>query len=170
MNEHHISEEYEKGFMFQYVQEHAISMNETYFCHCIRCLNQIHQDLGTLCDHLFIFGIEKNYTIWTWHGEVLHKPTTSRGKDYMKEWMNEHLEDMVCEVGEQNSRITHLYASLKFDSKEELYLRCSKFTPRCANFTRQSTTLKLFNLKARNEWIKKFHRIIGIVEEYAFRK
>ena len=59
MNEGCISEEYEKGvFEFlQYAQEHSISVNETYFCPCVRCLNQIRHDLGTMCDHLFIFGI-----------------------------------------------------------------------------------------------------------------
>jgi len=57
--------------------------------------------------------------------------------------MNDYLEDMVHDVGEENFEKAHLFNSLKFDSEEELY-------PRCANFTRLSTTLKLFSLKARN--------------------
>jgi len=79
MNEHRISEEYEKGVyeFLQYVQEHTISSNKTYFCPCVQCLNQIRNDLGTMRDHLFIFGIMMCYTLWTCHGEVLDKPTTS---------------------------------------------------------------------------------------------
>jgi len=85
MNEHHINEEYEKGVseFLHYAQEHKISSNRTYFCPCVRFLNQICYDLGTMCDHLFIFGIMRSYTLWTWHGEVLDKPTTSRGTNYV---------------------------------------------------------------------------------------
>jgi len=79
MNECHISEKYENGVseFLQYVQEHAISSNGTYFFSCVLCLNQIRQDLGIMRDHLFIFGIMRSYTLWTWHGEVLDKPMTS---------------------------------------------------------------------------------------------
>jgi len=123
MNERHIGEEYEKkvsGFL-QYVQEHTISSNETYFCPCVRCLNQIRQDLGIMHDHLFIFGIMRSYTIWTWHGEVLDKPTASRETDYVDDWMNDHLEEMVHDVREENFGKAHLYDSLKSDLEEELY-------------------------------------------------
>jgi len=65
MNERHISEEYEKGvFNFlQYAQEHAIYVNGTYFCPCVRCLNQILHDLGRIRDNLFIFSIMRSYTL-----------------------------------------------------------------------------------------------------------
>jgi len=67
MNERRISEEYEEGVskFLQYVQEHAISSNGTYFCPCVRCLNQIRHDLEIMRDHLFIFGIMRSYTLWT---------------------------------------------------------------------------------------------------------
>jgi len=67
MNVHYINQECEKGvFEFlKYAQEHAISINGTYFCPCVRCLNQICQDLGTMRDHLFIFGIVRSYTLCT---------------------------------------------------------------------------------------------------------
>jgi len=47
----------------QYAQEHTISMNRTYFCSCVRCLNQISQDFDTMRDHPFILGIVRSYTI-----------------------------------------------------------------------------------------------------------
>jgi len=59
--------------------------------------------------------------------------------------MNDHLEEMVHDVGEENFEKTHSYDSLKSDSEEELY-------PGYTNFTRLSATLKLFSLKARNGW------------------
>jgi len=44
-------------------QEHAISVNGTYFCPCVRCLNQIRHDLDIMRDHLFIFSIMRSYTL-----------------------------------------------------------------------------------------------------------
>jgi len=73
--------------------------------------------------------------------------------------MNDHLEDMVCDVKEENFGKAHLFDSLKFDLEEELY-------PRCANFTRLSATLKLFSLKERNGWIdKSFTELLELLKE-----
>ncbi|WVZ23176.1 hypothetical protein V8G54_001720 [Vigna mungo] len=76
MNVHCIDEEYVKRVskFLQYVEQNANSLNGTYFYPCIRCLNQILQDLGNMCDHLFMFSIMRTYIIWTWHGEVLNQP------------------------------------------------------------------------------------------------
>ncbi|WVZ22934.1 hypothetical protein V8G54_001478 [Vigna mungo] len=150
MNARRISEEYEKGVLvfLQYVKENVKSVNRTYFCFCVRCVNQLRQDLGNLHDRLFMFGIMRTYTVWTWHGEVLDQPTTSRGTNYVEEWMSDHLEDMIRDVGEHNFGRANLYDSLINDSEQPLY-------PACLNFTRPSATLKLFSLKARNGWTDK---------------
>ncbi|WVY91598.1 hypothetical protein V8G54_037112 [Vigna mungo] len=110
MNARRISEEYEKGVsvFLQYVKENVKSVNGTYFCPCVRCLNQIRQDLGNLHDHLFMFGITRTYIVWTWHGEVLDQPMTSRGTNYVEECMSDHLEDMIRDVGEDNFRRANL--------------------------------------------------------------
>jgi len=64
-----------------------------------------------MCGDLFMFDTVKSYTLWTWHGEVLDKPTMSQGTNYVDEWMSHHL-----------------YDSLKSDLDEELYPRCTNFT------------------------------------------
>jgi len=93
MNKCHIIKEYENGVskFLQYAQEHAFPVNGTYFCPCVCCLNQIRHDLGTMRDHLFTFGIMRNYKLWTWHGEVLNKPTSSQATNYVDEWMSDLL-------------------------------------------------------------------------------
>ena len=65
MNERRISEGCDKGVSdsLQYAQEHTISVNGTYFCPCVRCLNQIRHDLDIMRDHLFIFSIMRSYTL-----------------------------------------------------------------------------------------------------------
>jgi len=92
--------------------------NGTYYCPCVRCWNKKHQDFGEIDDHLFVYDIVKSYTIWTWHGEVLDNPATSQTTKYVEEWMNDPLEDMVRDVGEENFGRAHVYDPLK----EELYL------------------------------------------------
>ncbi|WVZ06547.1 hypothetical protein V8G54_019893 [Vigna mungo] len=145
-NECRIWEEYESGVskFLQYFQEDTIFVNKTYFCPCVHCLNQTHQYLGNMRAHLLIFGIMRSYTVCTWHGEMLHKSTTSQGINYVKEWMSCYLEDMIRHFCEENFGRAHLYDSLKFNSEEELY-------PACSNSTRLSATLKLFSLKTKNE-------------------
>ena len=94
-----------------------------------------------------------------WHGEVLDKPMTSRGTNYVDDWMNDHLEDMVRDFGEENFGKVHLYDSFKSDSEEELY-------PGCTNFTRLLTTLKLFSLKARHGWTDtSFTELLELLKE-----
>ncbi|WVZ04974.1 hypothetical protein V8G54_018320 [Vigna mungo] len=161
MNARRISEEYEKGVsvFLQYVKQNAKSVNETYFCPCVRCANQIRQDLGNFHDHLFMFGITKSYTVGTWHGEILDQPMTSRGTNYVEEWMTDHLEDMIRDVGENNFLRANLYDSVINDSEQPLY-------PGCTNFTHLSATLKLFSLKARNEWMdKSFTKLLELLKE-----
>ncbi|WVZ13968.1 hypothetical protein V8G54_011534 [Vigna mungo] len=161
MNARRISEEYEKGVsvFLQYVKENAKSVNGTYFCPCVRCANQIRQDLGNLHDHLFMFGITKSYTVWTWHGKILDQPMMSQGTNYVEEWMIDHLEDMIRDVGENNFLRANLYDSIINDSEQPLY-------PGCTNFTRLSATLKLFSLKARNGWTdKSFTELLELLKE-----
>ncbi|WVZ17334.1 hypothetical protein V8G54_010316 [Vigna mungo] len=106
-----------------------------------------------------MFGITRMYTVWTWHGEVLDQPMTSQGTNYVEEWMSDHLEDMIHDVGEDNFRRANLYDSLINDSEQPLY-------PGCTNFTRLSATLKLFTLKARNEWTNKsFMELLELLKE-----
>jgi len=42
--------------------------------------------------------------------------------------MNDHLEEMTRDVGEENFGKAHLYDFLKSDSEEELYPGCTNFT------------------------------------------
>jgi len=73
--------------------------------------------------------------------------------------MDDHLEAMVRDVREEHFEKSHLFNSLKSDSEEELY-------PGCANFTRLSTILKLFSLKAKNGWIdKSFKELLELLKE-----
>jgi len=68
---------------------------------------------------------------------------------------------MIRDIGEDSFHQAHVYGSLKDDSETELY-------PGCSSFTRLSTVLRLFNIKARNgltdksftELLESFHQIL----------
>ena len=84
---------------------------------------------------------------------------TSRGTNYVEEWMTDHLEDMIRDVGENNFLRANLYNSVINDFEQPLY-------PGCTNFTRLSATLKLFSLKARNGWNdKSFTELLELLKE-----
>jgi len=46
-----------------------------------------------LCDEFF-----KNYTTWTWHGELLHFPSMRRASKFVDFPMDDRLEDMIHDV------------------------------------------------------------------------
>jgi len=68
----------------------------------------------------------------------------SRTIENYEEWTNNHLEDMIHDVGEEKFGRAHVDDSSKSNLEQQLYLGCT-------TFTRLSTTLKLFSLKASNE-------------------
>jgi len=61
--------------------------------------------------------------------------------------MDDKLEDMICDVGEQ-SFVEAMYENMSIDVETMLY--CS-----LTNFTRLSIVVRLMNLKALNGWIDK---------------
>ncbi|GFP98507.1 LOB domain-containing protein 21 [Phtheirospermum japonicum] len=100
---------------------------------------------------------QKNYTVWTWQGEVFDIPPetteqaygqrTSRDvDDQIKD--EDKLEDMIRDVGQESFQEAHVHDILKTDSEKALF-------PGCKNLTRLSETLTLVNIKARNDWSDK---------------
>ena len=102
-----------------------------------------------LRDHLFVNGIDKDYTRWIWHDESARdKPINSddrkcderEGVDCSK---GDKLEDMIYDVEDHFMDRPHLIQSLKDNAEKSLYAGCSKFS-------KLSTALRLYNLKVEN--------------------
>ncbi|CAJ2641052.1 unnamed protein product [Trifolium pratense] len=98
-------------------------------------------------NHLICDGICQNYTQWIWHGEVVATPSVSHRESGSVD-IDDRLEDMMRDIGEDSFKRAHVYETLCSDKDEPLY-------PGCTNFTRLSAVLKLFNLKAKNGWTDK---------------
>jgi len=87
----------------------------------------------------------KNYTTWTWHGEVLDLPYASEQNqcEHSNIYSEDYMDDMISDIGGES--VPYMFDSLKDDSLTQLY-------PSCSSFTRSSAILQLFNMKARNGW------------------
>ncbi|XP_058766672.1 uncharacterized protein LOC131640279 [Vicia villosa] len=144
-----LSEEYERGVeeLIQYACKNLPNNNGKFYCPCVNCLNREPLLLiDEIRNHLICDGICQSYNNWIWHGESSNMPSVSeRGVDVD---MDNHLEDMIHDIGQESFQRAHVYNNLFRDNKEMLY-------PGCTNFTRLSAVLRLFNLKARNNWTDK---------------
>ena len=68
-------------------------------CPCVNCLNERKLNATQVREHLICDGFLRSYTIWTWHGELIHIPTVSRteylANSSMKERREEQFEERV---------------------------------------------------------------------------
>jgi len=66
---------------------------------------------------------------------------------------------MIRDIGGESVHQAHVFDSLKDDSLTQLYSDCS-------SFTRLSAVLRLFNMKARNEWTdRSFTKLLEFLHE-----
>ncbi|CAK8561831.1 unnamed protein product [Lathyrus sativus] len=125
------------------------SLHLLFLCPCVRCANHEPKlNKKEIMDHLICHGICQSYTQWIWHGEVVAKSNVSQ-RDNVSAEMDDLLEDMMRDIGQDLFKKAHAYDTLCSDKDKPLY-------PGCTNFTRLSAVLKLFNLKANNGWTDNF--------------
>jgi len=118
-------------------------------CHCVNYLNGRKLNATQVREHLICDGFLKSYTIWTWHGELIHIPTVSRSEylanSSMKERREErreerceerceeqveedNIEDMIRDVRAEAFAQAHVYETMSADAKTPLYVGSTKFT------------------------------------------
>ena len=107
-------------------------------------MNGRRQILDNIREHLLCDGIKKNYTSWIWHGELTDMQRGSQSEPFDVE-MEDHLEDMICDLGQESFQQVHtsMYDTLQSDSKKPLYSGCNN------SLTLLSTVLSLVNVKAK---------------------
>ncbi|KAL6564960.1 hypothetical protein OROMI_016410 [Orobanche minor] len=157
MNASRSSDEYENGIeqFLEFARQNRPEPDERYFCPCVKCMNGRRHEADVIREHLICEGINPNYTIWIWHGELVDIPTEDTHVDID----GDQFEDMIRDVGEESFQRAHVYDALKSDSETPLY-------PGCKNFTRLSAVLKLVNVKATNGWSdKSFTELLELIQE-----
>ncbi|GAU38745.1 hypothetical protein TSUD_158760 [Trifolium subterraneum] len=154
MKANRLSAEYKQGVMeFLQFAEKNIPPPEKeipplFLCPCVFCANkEPKRNKKEIMNHLICDWICQTYTQWIRHGEVVATPSVSQRENVSVD-MDDRLEDMMRDIGEDSFKRAHVYDTLCSDKDKPLY-------PGCTNFTRLSAVLKLFNLKAKNGWTDK---------------
>jgi len=163
INTSRISDVYEKGVedFFEFAKRNRAGRNGRYYCPCVNCVNLKGLDIELIREHVLCDGFLKNYTTWTWHGEVLDLPYASEQDqcEHSKLYSEDCMDDMIRDIGGESVHQAHVFDSLRDDSRKELY-------PGCSSFSRLSAVLRLFNMKARNEWTdKSFTELLEFLHE-----
>ena len=67
---------YEKGveYFLEFAKRNRATISERYYCLCV---NLKRLDIEFIREYVLCDGFSKNYTMWTWHGEVLDLPYAS---------------------------------------------------------------------------------------------
>ncbi|XP_073226306.1 uncharacterized protein [Cicer arietinum] len=130
MNANRLSEEYEKGVeeFLQFALKKLPESKGRFYCPCVICLNENTLHFEEIRSHLICYGIDMNYIRWIWHGDSLNMSNTSEREDANVD-MNDQLEHMIRDVGQESFNRAHVYDNLCSDKEEPLY-------PGCINFTR----------------------------------
>jgi len=73
INASQISNVYKKGVedFLEFAKRNGAAINGRY-CLCVKCVNLKRLDIEMILEHVLCDGFLKNYTTWTWHGEVLY--------------------------------------------------------------------------------------------------
>ena len=141
MRANRLSDEFENGVteFLQFAQKNLPNNDGLFPCPCVICANREENNGDEIRGHLTWKGICQNYTQWIWHGEVYTPSVSQREKVSVD--MDDRLEVMLHDIGEESFKKVHVYETLCKDKEEPLY-------PGCKNFTRLSAVLRLFNLKS----------------------
>lgn len=96
-------------------------------CLCVNCLNEKRLDMANIIEYPSCNGFIKNYTTWTWHGELLGIPSVSKTHEFVVWTIDDKLENMIRDVRIQ-SFIEALYENISTNTEILLYFGSIDFT------------------------------------------
>ena len=145
-----MSKAYEKGVenFLEFAKNNCVDPNEV-SCPCANCFNLKNHTVAEIEDHLYLNGIDQTYTRWIWHGEdpvrssSQNPAQTNNGVDEIIDDEDNEL-DMINDADERFVDHPEQFETLLNDAKSPLYTGCK--------FTKLSTLVRLWNLKAGGGW------------------
>lgn len=127
---------------FEFAERKLHDNIEIIYCPCVMCENIIFFKKKVILSHLCCDKISQLCTVQMWHGEVDKNQITTSHRDEVDIDMDDWIEYMICDIGEDYCRKDHVYDTLCSDKDEPLYTGCT-------NFTQLSLVLRLFNVNAK---------------------
>ncbi|XP_057443610.1 uncharacterized protein LOC130735722 [Lotus japonicus] len=167
MSASRLSQEYEDGvkMFIRFAVEHEEDPTKI-VCPCLKCCFAKRISAADLEDHLIMYGIDQSYKCRTRHGE-----TRCKGSDpgnienhaaadaNANIYEDDQMEEFAKVVEEDLRDCPEMFERLVSDSEKPLYDGCTKYT-------RLSTVLKLYNLKASNGWSdKSFTELLALLKD-----
>ncbi|XP_050160368.1 uncharacterized protein LOC126633878 [Malus sylvestris] len=123
-----------------YAMLHATDINYIR-CPCLKCGNIKSRTVKEIREDLFFNGIDQSYCTWYWHGEAV--PDSKNEKMSNRE---EIVEDNI--IGMVEAAYDHFASNPK--QFEKLLEDAEKPVYPGSNFTKLSTLVRLYNIKAKN--------------------
>ncbi|XP_031108741.1 uncharacterized protein LOC116013235 [Ipomoea triloba] len=155
----------------QIAEEYASKIGEKYIvCSCCDCRNlKKFRGIDEIKSHLIRRGFKEGYDSWIWHGENVPFSTDDVELDVEKD---KRKEDTVT-TDEDNDRLDELMRDMQGDLNElpqefETFFENSgkPLFSGCSKFTKLSSMLKLYNLKANNRWSdKSFTELLKLLKD-----
>ncbi|CAH9079417.1 unnamed protein product [Cuscuta epithymum] len=161
INSRRTSVEYENGVQefLEFAQKNLPDSNNKFYCPCVKCINLRRLHVELIREHLICDGFCKSYTKWIRHGESVEMPSMSSHREEVRGDTYDHMDDMIRDFGVESFARAHVYDKLCADAEVPLY-------PGCTKFTRLTTVLRLFNIKATNGWTdKSFTELLQLLKD-----
>ncbi|KAI5327116.1 hypothetical protein L3X38_026512 [Prunus dulcis] len=117
-------------------------------CPCVKCVNLKLFGVGIIRDHVYFNGIDQSYKNWTFHGEPW-EATTNASRNVEEDdghsrysFVSEEIDMDDNDFGDFGSD-PYEFANVIGDGDQPVY-------PGCRKYTKLSTLVKLYNLKAKH--------------------
>ncbi|KAM6545767.1 hypothetical protein CsatB_026503 [Cannabis sativa] len=155
MSADRLSMKYREGvdLFLEFAEKKASNPNFVH-CPCMKCGNMERIKIFKIKEHLFRNGIDKSYKIWYHHGEKIRTSDEGPSKSRKEKCVNldygdDHIAKMIDDAQfESNTADPVKFKSLLEDAEKPIY-------PNCNRFTKLSSLIRLYNLKAKYGWSDK---------------
>ena len=120
-------------------------------CPCVKCGNVVRMPIFKIKDQLFRNGIDKSYKVWFLHGErmkVTDEGPSKNNKYFDVDYEVDDIVEMIDDAQYESHVEPIKFQSILEDDEKPIF-------PNCTRFTKLSTLLKLYNLKAKHGWSDK---------------
>ncbi|XP_030479124.2 uncharacterized protein LOC115696363 [Cannabis sativa] len=149
MNVHRLSVTYRQGVdhFLEFCAKNAKNPNFVH-CPCVKCANLERMKIVKIKEHLFKNGIDKNYKVWYHHGEDIRVSgvgPSKKDKCFNLDYEDDHIAELFDDAQHESNVDPEKFIRVLKDSEKPIY-------PNCNRFTKLSTLIRLYNIKAKHGW------------------
>ncbi|XP_074266937.1 uncharacterized protein LOC141590230 [Silene latifolia] len=131
-------------------------------CPCYMCHNFLYKRVDEILNHLDKWAFDKTYTCWIWHGEDKEETSTGSFLDNENGFDNanegDRLDEMLRSAQDKFDDNPETFETLLSDSEKPLYAG--------SKYTKLSSILRLYNIKAGHGWTdRSFSLLLDVLKD-----